>query len=285
MKSLFHLVLLITLCWSFTACSTLPKHILSENILKADEFYRLGYSFKQINQLEQALISYTLAHLKYLMVDHIDGIVLTQIALISMQLKMDVRFAYQDDLRELEKYVNLICPQFRDHVELLKAEAAMIQKNHSLVLELTENYTADERSIQLQLVGLRMLSLLSTGENCDSSYSELRENLRFLKRDYFKKKGQDGGIFSHLCYLMGYRDYILGRWQEAARHFESSLKLDKKAGDTVGIAQNLFYLGMVHMQLNDKKDARNFFLRARGIYRNIDDFEMLNKINQSLGAL
>jgi tetratricopeptide (TPR) repeat protein len=278
-----YLIKFLTLVSVLTvSCSSLPRNQLSPAVREADNIFRMGNSFKSKGEYRDALHSFRVANQRYSALDHQEGVISSKIALITTSLKIDRSYPYPQDIQALAEYVMSTKPEFSDNLLLLKVEVAYLVEDMGTILELTEGFKGDDVILESQIIGYRMLALIEIGEQAESEFRVMGNNLSKLRRNYRRLKGGDDGVYSYINYLAGYYESKQSRWKKAEPYFLRSLEADKKADYSGGIAKNLYSLARVYHKLDRVGLAGEYYLRAANVYRSLGNEEMLRRINLTL---
>jgi tetratricopeptide (TPR) repeat protein len=276
-KLTLYLVSLISLTL-LVSCSTLPKETVSPLLQEAEHFYRLGKQMEAERELENALHLYRLANENYTLIDNKEGVILSRIAIIGSEARIDPHQSFSEALHELDYYVRNTIPRFIPHLLLLKTEISHLKFDYEQVVRLTEDFRKSEPLIDSQIIAYRLMALLKLNEPADREYSELQKLLRPLGKNYRKKRTDDGGVYSYTNFVLGFYQMKNEQWESAEAYYKESLEVDKTSGYSYGIAQNLFSLGKLYHAQEKYEMAKIHYLRALPIYELLEEQDAIDDI-------
>jgi tetratricopeptide (TPR) repeat protein len=275
------LAILVAVLLALSSCSTAPKERISPVKADADNLYRLGKSLLFQGKDNDAESSFALARRYYSKIDDVEGIVNTELAILSLQVKRGELKNYSTKVEHIREYISLFKPELMDRLLLAEVENVFMQKNYDQVLKQTVKGASFDKRVSVQLHVYRLLSLLELEEDGTSEIKSLRDYLGSIKK---QTKGIifEAELYSFVSYTLGYYYYHLFDYKRSENYFLKALEADKSIDNTVGIGKDLYYLGLIRIESEDLPSARHYFLRAKEIFEAIKDLKQVQLIDSKL---
>lgn len=284
-KLLLLLAGLFLLSLIYSSCSSRPKDIQSPAVSQADNLYRMGKQFSRNQDYHNALRSYNLALDRYLLVDNIEGIVLSKIAVIGALAQMRDHESVHVKSGKLEGFIKTNAPEYEPYLTLMKVETAFLAHNYYRVNMLSENFSCDDIIIESQVISYRLISRINEGHSAGSEYRRLRRNAKRLRRAYRRRRLQEIGVYSYVKYVMGFYQVSRENWDRAEELFRISLAVDREIDYSYGIAKNLYYLGHIYKNKGRMDLAEPYYKRALTIFELLEDQINIDIIRSSLAQI
>ena len=275
------LAILVAALLTLSSCSTAPKERISPIKTDADNLYRLGKSLLLQGKENDAESSFVLERRYYSKIDDVEGIVNTELAILSLQVKQGELKDYSAKVEHTREYISLFKPELIDRLHLAEVENAFLQKNYDQVLKLTTKIPSYDKQVSVQLHAYRLLSLLELEEDGSSEIKSLRDYLSSIKK-HKKGIGSEAELYSFLSYTLGYYYYHQFDYKRSENYFLKALEADKSIDNTIGIGKDLYYLGLIRIESDDLSAAKHYFLRAREIFETTKDLKQVQLIDSKL---
>lgn len=279
------LVSLILIAAMLLSCSSQARRIPSPMVTEADNLFRIGKRFSSQEQYDNAIRSFELALERYSLVDHIEGMVLSRIALIGTIVRSGKDLSVDDKLEELIFFIETAAPEYKPNIILLKTELAYMAGDYETVNMLTDNFRSKDLVIESQIVSYRLMALIEQGLNQRAEYRRLRRNSRILRKSYRKRRIDEIGIYSYVNYVMGYYQLRRGRPNRAIEFFEISLTADRVVDNINGVAQNLYHIATAYERLDNAEQAKVHYRRAMKIFDSLGNKARTEQIERRLAQL
>jgi len=267
------------------SCSSQPHQLPSSTVKEADNLYRVGKRFALQDQHESALRSFNLAFDRYSLVDHIEGTVLSRIAIIGILAKLQDIEAVNEKTEELTFFIENAAPEFKPNLLLLRIETAYLAGEFEKIITDTNKFKSKDVVIESQILCYRMMARLEQNLSARGEYRRLKRNTKSLRKAHRKRAINDLGIYSFVNYMLGYYQVKQNNWNGAVSYFKTSLEADRTNDNTNGIGKNLYYLAVVHENLNNNEQAKVYYERALNIFKQLDDKSKVDIISKKLHSL
>ncbi len=277
--------IIIVFLFIFGSCSSRPKKIDSPTVSQADNLYRMGKQFSLNQDYHNAIRSYDLALKRYMLVDNLEGIVLSKIATIGALAQIRDHETIHVKTTELEGFIETNAPEYNSHLILMKTEVAFLANNFYRVDLLTKGFSCDEVVIESQVLSYRLIARVYEGHSAESEYRRLKRNARSLRRAYRRRKIQEIGVYSYVKYVMGFYQVSRENWDQAEEYFRKSLVVDREIDYPYGIAKNLYYLAVVYHKKGNLDLAEPYYKRALNIFKLLEDQIKIDMVRDSLVKL
>ncbi len=281
-RSLIFSQLMIIIIILSVSCSSAPRHTPSPMVSEADNLYQLGKELSLQGYYDYALKSYQLALERYSLVDHVAGIILSRIAIIGVDVHRDNVSHINQELDSLSNLIKLTAPNYKQNLQLLKAEIAFVKKDYDQIIELTDNISATNLIIESQLLCYRLMALVKIDQPAKQEYRALRNHANSLYRAHRRNRADNLSVYSYVNYVMGYYLATQLEWEKAIDYFQISLVIDRDNDNSRGIAKNLYYLGKSHENINNFKLAITYYKRALNVFDLLGDTQRTNEISAKI---
>jgi predicted ATPase/class 3 adenylate cyclase len=145
---------------------------------------------------------------------------------------------------------------------------------------LEEALAKDERASEARAKALEGVGWLADLQgDIDRAVAAAEEGLRIGARVEIQSS-----VTASFLRILGSAAYVGGDHERAARLYDESLALSRKAGDERGVASSLLQLGNVSSDLGDHERAKKFYEEGLALSRKFDDKALLASALISVGA-
>lgn len=278
-RILFVLCLLLLI----SACSTLPRrvHPLQKNT--ADQILGMAQGKELIRRYEDAVIMYDNALGQYYDFADLDGILQSLAGKARIDMELGDTDSYETNYLRMQDLITKIDKEKIYHLQLLDMHRAYRRGDWDYLSQKPDIQKFYPRLAKLQIYSYYVQARAFTKKPDQKAVKELH---RLYRRSLSRIRGDNTPqLVSLAAYSLAYHYYTLAEIPKANRYLKVASRIDYANSLFSALGYDLWLSAQIHLQQGNVQRAGTDLQRARLIFINEQNDDMLRRIDNQFKTL
>lgn len=268
-----------------SGCSGFRPPALPQAKLDADSYLNFAQQLEVSGDLQGASHNYDSAYQQYRAIGDREGQLASRSGIGRIALENGDLTSYATELKSMEQFAALHGEYLDCYPLLLKIHKLMNEKDYASVSQLAtaKSNFPEEETLQLKIAKLQADSYLRQATPAQAT--ELEKLTKQHYKDLKKRKSANTELISSAWYALAYYHYSSGNPGPAQGLAEKAADWDYRFGDFKAYGHSLWLMAQIAVSRQDFQNARSYYDRALGIFIELADTPVIDKIKQEQSTL